>query len=244
MQGPLPIIDEQRFVSEAETCPYLPQETASMEYRVIPQIDAIGYRELLRRGWRRFGCVFFRPACANCNKCRSLRIDVARFKPSKSQRRNRNRNADVRVIVQPPTISEDHIRLYNAYHDDMQLRRDWPANRTDLLQYYQSFLVGDFPFAREFLYYRDERLVGVGLVDEVADAISSVYFYHDPAWRRQGPGVFSTLSEIRHAAESELKHLYFGYWVADCQSMQYKANYSPHELLRSFTADAEEPRWD
>jgi len=57
-------------------------------------MTAEAYRELLRRGWRRFGLDFFRPACPRCVKCRSLRIDVPEFKPSSSQQRNLRRNSE------------------------------------------------------------------------------------------------------------------------------------------------------
>lgn len=58
-------IDElQRFSTPPYGCMYLPTETASLTYRIIRDLTPQQYNELLRRGWRRFGCEFFRPACA------------------------------------------------------------------------------------------------------------------------------------------------------------------------------------
>src|SRR5436189_123153 len=80
---------------------------------------------------RRHGMTFFRPACRECRKCRSLRVDVERFRPTKSQRRAMHRNADVTIELHAPAVTDDHIRLYNAWHADMHVRRDWPLRRTD-----------------------------------------------------------------------------------------------------------------
>ncbi len=70
-----------RFRTQPYTCPYLPYETASLDYRIAEDMSAEAYHELLRRGWRRFGFDFFRPACPRCVKCRSLRIDVQELSP-------------------------------------------------------------------------------------------------------------------------------------------------------------------
>ena len=76
-------IDElQRFSTPPYGCLYLPAETASLTYRIIRDLTPQQYNELLRRGWRRFGCEFFRPACAQCVQCRSLRLPLADFRLS------------------------------------------------------------------------------------------------------------------------------------------------------------------
>jgi arginine-tRNA-protein transferase len=79
-------------------------------------------------------------------------------------------------------------------------------------------------------------------VDLLADSLS-LYFFHEPATRSSGLGVFSLLQELRFARERGLRHHYLGYWVAECQSMAYKAQYGPHEILQRFPADHEAPVW-
>src|SRR5258707_14151502 len=105
----LPVIDLIRFRASLYTCSYLPQEIASLEYGILVGVTARAYQDLLRRGWRRFGEDFFRPACPRCVKCRSLRVDVDEFKPSRSQRRTTQLNSQIRVIVQTPTVTADHL---------------------------------------------------------------------------------------------------------------------------------------
>ena len=153
-------IDElQRFSTPPYGCLYLPAETASLTYRIIRDLTPQQYNELLRRGWRRFGCEFFRPACAQCVQCRSLRLPLADFRLSRSQQRSLRRNAAIRVVVQKPTLTRAHLQLFNAYHEYMHTQRGWPLQTTNERTYVHSFLLGNWSFAREFLYY-DQRASG------------------------------------------------------------------------------------
>ena len=237
------IIERARFTTPHYRCSYLPGRTAALAYRVITDLPIRAYDELLRRGWRRFGCEFFRPTCPACVQCRSLRIPIGEFTPSRSQRRALRQNAEIHVVVQAPTVTTVHLRIFNAYHADMHRRKGWPFHFTDERAYRQQFLLGEWAFAREFLYYEGERLVGVGLADVTDTALSSVYFFHDPAWRPRAPGVFSILRQWAFAQQQGLRYHYLGYWVPGSPSMDYKAQYRPHELLVGYPADTEEPLW-
>jgi arginine-tRNA-protein transferase len=232
-----------RFRTPPSVCSYLSSETASLEYRVHQTIEPLQYESMLERGWRRHGQHFFRPACPSCRQCRSLRVDVTAFAPTKSQRRTLRRNADVELEVAPPDATPQHVQLYNAWHADMHARRGWRGNQTTVRQYADAFLAGHWSFAREFRYWREGRLIGVGLVDAVPAALSSVYFYHDPTWRSAAPGTFSILKEIEFARQTNRRWLYLGYWIAACQSMAYKANFGPHEILEEYVQDEHTPLW-
>jgi arginine-tRNA-protein transferase len=168
---------------------------------------------------------------------------VAAFTPSRSQRRTLQRNSDIHVVVQAPTITDEHVQLYNAYHADMQRRRGWPGDRITPLTYFRRYIGGEWTFAREFLYYKHNSLVGVGLADLTPRALSSVYFFHDPAWRPLAPGVFSVLQQLAYAQRQGLQYHYMGYWIAACPSMAYKAQYRPHELLAWYPPDDVAPEW-
>lgn len=237
------MIDFVSFEAEPEACPYLPGRTARMEWRMATSLPAAQYEQLLQRGWRRFGGTLFRPACQSCRECRSLRVEVGRFASSKSQRRATRRNEQVRVVTQPASVSPQHVELFNAYHADMHRRRGWPAEEIDELEYSWTFLGGAADFAYEMLYYQEERLIGVGLIDLLPASSSSVYFFHDPDWRARSPGTFSLLREIQAARDSGRAHHYLGYWIAGCQSMSYKARFRPHELLSAPVDDDQLPVW-
>jgi leucyl-tRNA---protein transferase len=232
-----------RFVTPESRCSYVPTETASLEYRIHLRMGVAQYTEMLQRGWRRHGAHFFRPACPLCTKCRSLRVDVDDFRPTRSQRKCRSRNSDVQIVLQRASVTTEHVRLYNAWHQDMTQRRGWSLQQISEEDYTNSFLIGEWAFAHEMLYLRNGVIIGVGLVDLLPQAISSVYFYHDREWRRLGPGTFSVLSEIEYARRTGRRHLYLGYAIRECPSMAYKFRFGPHELLGEHVSDDTRPVW-
>lgn len=237
------VMELYRFRTPPSRCSYLPEETSSLEYRVCESMAPQAYAALLERGWRRHGRHFFRPACPSCTKCRSLRVDVAAFEPTKSQRRTLRRNEGVELEIAAPAATEQHVRLYNAWHADMHSRRGWRNDQITLEQYVDVFLAGRWSFAREFRYWRDGELIGVGLVDALPESLSSVYFYYDPTWRPAAPGTFTILKEIETARRTNRRRLYLGYWIEACPSMAYKANFGPHEILREYVSDDDSPDW-
>lgn len=234
---------ELEFPGTESECSYLPQQRATMTYRLAYELSAARYEQLLSRGWRRFGRTLFRPVCATCRACRSVRVRLPEFTPSKSQRRTLKNNPGVEIVVSRPGLTDEHIDLYNRYHMDMHMRRQWPVRSTTPEEYFGSFLDGKFSFSREFQYRKDGRLIGLGLVDMTSNVMSSIYFFHDPAWRDNAPGTFSILSEIAEGQKSGKAWLYLGYYIRDCQSMNYKNRFHPHEFLESYPPDDQEPRW-
>ena len=217
-----------------------------MEYRLTNSLSNDKYTQLLARGWRRFGRTVFRPKCTTCQECDGIRVRVSEFHASKSQRRCRNRNSDIDVTVHRPSISRQHIELYNRYHADMSERRAWPETLIDPDQpnhYITAFLDGGFEFACEFQYRLQGQLIAVGLVDITSSAMSSVYFFHEPELRHRALGTFSILTEIDYAARQNVDWFYLGYYIADCGSMNYKNRFVPHELLTTFCSDRGTPKW-
>jgi len=241
--------DPQRDVHELDMtgsvseCSYLPDRMSRMQYRLALSLKPERYEHLLERGWRRFGRTLFRPMCAACNECRSLRVDVSSFRLTKSQRRTRNRNADIELHVGPPTATDEHLDLYNEYHLDMHERRQWPFREICRDQYSESFMDGEFPFAREFQYRLNGKLIAVGLVDMTEHVMSSIYFYHAPDLRGRSLGTLSVLRELALGQETGRSWLYMGYYIRDCISMNYKNRFGPHQLLQQYVADEEPAVW-
>ena len=75
------------FVSAPDQCGYLPDRVSQLHYEIVDQLTPSEYMERLQRGWRRFGRALFRPVCASCRMCQSLRVPIASFRPNRSQRR-------------------------------------------------------------------------------------------------------------------------------------------------------------
>lgn len=231
-----------RLVEPPRRCPYLAAETASLEVRLVTELSAAEYADLLARGYRRFGYQVFRPACPSCRACRPLRVLVDRFEPSVSGRRVLRQNTDIEVELGRPGATAEQVSLYNLYHRFMHSHRGWPGEQATPASYRESFLA-PFDFAREWRYRQKGRLVGVALMDEVPGAISLVYCYYHPLWRKRSPGTFSILRQLLYARERGYRYAYLGYWIAACPSMSYKVRFRPHELLREFPADGQVPVW-
>ncbi len=81
-------------------------------------------------------------------------------------------------------------------------------------------------FGYELAFYIEDKLVCVDLIDILEDGISSIYCFYDPDFSYFSLGKFSLLNEIQ-IAKNELR-LYLS-WVfcKKCQSLSYKADYTP-----------------
>ncbi len=228
---------------EEESCIYLPDQLSRMRYRVIDYCTPETYTSLLERGWRRFGRIFFRPMCASCVECRSLRVDVERFKPNRSMRRTLARNRDLRVGLRRAAVSDEHLELYDRYHRDMADRKGWSEKSITLLSYYRTFVEGRHEFGHEMLFFDDDRPVAVALVDVLPQAVSAVYCYYEPESRARALGVYSVLRQIELARDRGVPYLYLGYWIEGNASMRYKSRYRPHEILEGRPGQGEEATW-
>lgn len=230
-------------LGDEETCPYLPGERSRMRYRVVENCAPETYQRLLERGWRRFGSLFFRPGCLACRECRSLRLDVGTFRPNRSMRRIWRKNRDLEVVVRPPTVSREHLALYERYHADMSRRKSWPDKLAEPFDYYLTFVHGRQEFGREVLYRLGGRLVMVALADLLPRAVSAVYAFYEPELRMRSPGVYSVLRQIELARSTGRPYVYLGYWVEGNASMRYKAGYKPHQILVGRPELNERPEW-
>jgi arginyl-tRNA--protein-N-Asp/Glu arginylyltransferase len=232
-----------RVVEQPRTCSYLPAQTASLEVRAMKEVSAAEYADLLARGWRRFGWQFFRPACPRCRECRSIRVLAQKFQASAAQRRVMRKNEGVRAELHPLFAVRETVELYNRYQRFMHEHRGWELQRATMASYHDMFLSGPAELGRQWLYFNGDRLIGVGMMDETPQAVSLVYFFHDPEWRAQSPGVFSVMTQIEYARARGWEHAYLGYWIKECGSMNYKNRFRPYEMLDGYVNEGETPVW-
>jgi arginine-tRNA-protein transferase len=219
------------FTAPPSPCGYLPEQFWQLEYLYVSELSAAAYMELMRRGWRRFGATLFRPRCPDCRACQSLRVVVERFRPSRSQRRTARQNQGVvRLERGEPSVSRAKLDLYDRYHAFQADHKGWPRHPArNPESYADSFVNNPFP-TQEWCYYLGDRLVGVGYVDDLPGGLSAIYFFYDPDERERSLGTWNVLSLIAHAAERGMPHVYLGYYVAGCPSMEYKAKFVPNEV--------------
>ena len=209
-------------------CSYLPGRVSETRALWADRMAPAVYERFMDAGFRRSGKLVYQPVCRGCRACVSIRVPVATFRPSKSQRRCRRRNADLAVNVAAAAASDEKYDLYRRYVVERHGRPPEEEDRTS----FERFLY-DSPVDTLEFEYRDPggRLLGVGLCDAGTHSLSSVYFYFDPAEARRGLGTFGALYEIGAAAAMGVPYYYLGYWVDGCAAMEYKADFRPSEVL-------------
>jgi len=185
---------------------------------------------LTQTGFRRSQTIAYRPACENCRACVSVRVVVADFAPSPSQRRVLRLNADVvgEVVAAKPTGEQ-----YALFRDYLDARHP-DGGMADMSMLDYSMMIEDSHIDTMLTEYRrrgDGALLGACLTDRLADGLSLVYSFFAPMAARRSPGAFMILDHIDKARRLRLAHVYLGYWVEGSRKMAYKAAYLPQERL-------------
>ncbi|APW66350.1 arginyltransferase [Poseidonibacter parvus] len=232
------------FVEEQRSCSYFEDNISDIRYKYMYSCSPNSYQAMLERGWRRFGRMHFVPECNTCTKCVSMRIDVKNYKFSKSENRVINKNKDTKLYIRPPSMTMEHLDLYDKYHEFMNRKKDWPYSPIEPNEYSKSYVESKEEYAKEFLYMRDNKLIGVALVDMLPNAISSIYCYYDHDYADLSLGKFSILAQIKIAKEMNVPYIYLGYWIKDHYSMGYKEAYTPFEVLVNRPSLDEETIWE
>lgn len=189
------------------------------------QMTSDVYRQLLPRGFRRGGEDAYRPNCANCNACQSLRVVVDEFVPTKSQRRILAKNKDIELkFRQDP--QPHYFDLYARYISHRHANGSMFPPKEDTLASFTNCTWLDRVFIEGYL---DNKLISVAVCDSVTDALSAVYTFFEPSLDKRSLGQFNILQQVALAKRQGQKYLYLGYQIDDCDAMNYKKNYTPNE---------------
>lgn len=220
-----------RLRRENTPCPYFDDgRIFTMEYLLDEDLGKERFGELLAKGFRRSGPVFYRTACAECSACIPIRIETDKFMPSRSQQRTVRKNADITVrIADPLPLTEEKLRLYTNYlrfRHGRDQDRDAEGDIRSL-----AMLHAGYPSVIELDYFLDDRLIGVGIVDEADDALSANYLYYDTALSGRGIGTFGILAQIRLARFLKKRYYYLGFFLEENRKMRYKKSFRPSQIL-------------
>ena len=132
-------------------------------------------------------------------------------------------------MIGTPAITPERLRLFTEFHEHGHQTKGWPAPEPEESAL-DLYVLNPFP-TEEWSYWINERLVGVGYVDALPEGLSAIYFFHDPDQRGRSLGTFHILKMIEAAKERQLPHVYLGYYVEGCRSLEYKAKFRPNEIL-------------
>lgn len=230
---------QQFFVTAPQPCPYLEGRAERKLFTTLRNPDAAEVNDRLSlRGFRRSQGVVYRPSCTGCAACLSTRIPVEAFRPSRSQRRILTRNADLARVAADPRATDDQYDLFRRYLD----ARHADGGMAEMDAFEFAAMIEETPVRTRVVEYRrppdparDEDapvLVGACLTDVLADGLSMVYSFFDPAEDRRSLGAWMILDHVEIARQAGLPFVYLGYWVPGSPKMDYKARFRPFEIYQ------------
>jgi leucyl-tRNA---protein transferase len=220
----------QFFATSPVACPYIPGRA---ERKLIVELGGSGgaafYDDLSRAGFRRSHHFAYRPACPGCASCVPVRIVVERFCHTRSTRRVRNTNRDLRSSLVPPRATPEQFRLFSAY----QRLRHGDSDMASMRYGDYRGMVEDTPVRTAIAEFRDGcgNLVAASLIDLLDDGVSAVYSFYDPHQPKRGLGIWSVLWLVEECQRRGLPFVYLGYWIADSPKMAYKRRFPALERL-------------
>ena len=231
MRHTLPIAP-QFYVTAPQACPYL---EGRMERKLFTALQG-EYAETLndalsKQGFRRSQNVLYRPSCAECSACISVRIRVADFAPTRSQRRVQRRNSQLSREATSPWATEEQYQLFRTYLDS----RHSDGGMADMDIFEFAAMIEETPIRSRVVEYasHDERgrhLAAVCLTDVLDDGLSMVYSFYDPSLAAESLGTYVILDHVEIAREAGLPYVYLGYWVPGSPKMGYKAKFPALEV--------------
>jgi arginine-tRNA-protein transferase len=223
------------FLTAPSPCPYLPGREERKVFAHLPMLEGpMVHDSLTQGGFRRSQNIAYRPACEGCAACVSARLPVGDYIFSRSERRVVSRNESLLRHLVEAEATREQFELLRRY----LLSRHAGGGMADMAWPDYVAMVEDTSVRTHLVEYRTPSqeggpgaLAACALVDQLSDGLSLVYSFFDPDHARTSPGSHMILDHVIQARRLGLPYLYLGYWVRGSEKMDYKARFSPMEIL-------------
>lgn len=195
------------------------------------QLRPDGLDRILSEGWRLLGRRFVRHNFSTWNRqlCRTipLRIRLAQFELSKSQRQVLRRNADLRVVSAPACFDAEREHLFELHRERFHEKQS-----TTLASFIHPESPNKLPTeGRELAVYLDGDLIACSFFHIGQKTISGTYCVFDPAHSRRSLGTLTMLLELLIAQEMGMEFYYHGYTHDTPSQFDYKMNVNGVESM-------------
>lgn len=184
---------------------------------------------LWSKGWRHFGQEFFRYSISfdedGQRLIQPLRLDLAKFSPSKSQRRVLRRNADLTVKFVRASLHDEVCDMFQRHKE--RFVSNVPEQLANFLGEQPGLLIA----CHECQVRDGERLLAASFMESSTTAGSGVYGIFEPEFTDRSLGIFTMLSEIQWCLDHGLKYYYSGYATREPSHYDYKKRFAGLEIF-------------
>lgn len=185
---------------------------------------------LLAEGWRHFGERFQRYSLNyykdEIRRVIPLRVRLAAFLLSKSQRRILKRNTDLDIRIAPAAVTLDIHELFDRH------KRRFTDDVPDSIYTFLSEEPASVPTAGMMLRVSLGReLIAASFFEMGVRGLSSIYAMFHPEHSSRGLGTLTMLKEMEHARERGRDFYYHGYAYEGESFYDYKKRFSGLEAF-------------
>ena len=218
------------MLTKATACPYL---DGKVEKRIATDISTNKkiYEELSINGFRRVENWMYRPVCDNCSACKSYRVDIGKFKITKSLKRILKNFENFSYSLEKNISTKENFELFKKY----QLVRHAGGSMSDMDEDEFASMIETSPINTSLLEFRDEykSLIGTILLDINEKNLSAVYSFFDPKFNKLGLGNYMIIQCLLFGQSNKYKYLYLGYYIEELSSMSYKSRFKPGQIFNN-----------
>ena len=218
------------MLTKATSCPYL---AGKVEKRIATDISTNKkiYEELSINGFRRVENWMYRPVCDNCSACKSYRVDIGKFKITKSLKRILKNFENFSYSLEKNISTKENFELFKRY----QSVRHAGGSMSDMDEDEFASMIETSPINTSLLEFRDEykSLIGTILLDINEKNLSAVYSFFDPKFNKLGLGNYMIIQCLLFGQSNKYKYLYLGYYIEELSSMSYKSRFKPGQIFNN-----------